>query len=83
MTCRDEVIAAFNNLQRETESIDFTPTEILGRMRAAGSIYKDSTIRTHVTAHMVDDGSLIRIAPGRYRLPPPPPANGGHRTFDG
>lgn len=68
VTCRDEVLAASEVLSTETLRVDFSPAEILGRMRASGSAYKDSTIRTHVTAHMTEDGTLIRSARGRYRL---------------
>lgn len=68
MTCREEVLVAFEALNTETLRVDFSPSEILARMRAYGSTYKDSTIRTHVTAHMTEDGTLVRSAPGRYRL---------------
>lgn len=60
--------AAFDELHKETERCDFSPSEIIQRMRTAGSMYKDSTIRTHVTAHMLADGSLIRSSSGLYRL---------------
>jgi hypothetical protein len=68
VTCRDEVLAAYETLGRSTGRVDFTPSEVLAQVRASGSLYKDSTIRTHVTSHMVEDGSLVRSSPGRYRL---------------
>jgi hypothetical protein len=68
VTCREEVIAAFERLGRESEHVDFTPAQIITAMRTAGSVYRDSTIRTHVVAHMFDDGTLVRVGPGRYRL---------------
>jgi hypothetical protein len=68
VTCRDEVLAAFESLHRATHGVDFSPGDIVTEMRRHGSAYKDSTIRTHVTAHMVEDGTLIRSSPGRYRL---------------
>lgn len=37
-------------------------------IRHSGSTYKDSTIRTHVVSHLLEDGTLIRSGPGRYRL---------------
>lgn len=68
VTCRAEVTTAFEALNRETGRLDFSPAEILRRMRASGSTYRDSTIRTHVTAHMVEDGTLVRTGHGSYRL---------------
>jgi hypothetical protein len=68
MTCREEVLAEFEVLGRLTGRVDFAPSEVLAQVRVAGSVYKDSTVRTHVVAHMVEDGTLIRTSPGRYRL---------------
>jgi len=68
VTCRDEVLTAFEASVRETGRAEFTPNEILHRMRRSGSSYQSSTIRTHVTAHMFTDGTLLRTGPGRYRL---------------
>lgn len=68
MTCRDDITVAFDVLNRESGRCDFSAAEILHHMLANGSAYRDSTIRTHVTAHMFEDGTLIRVAPGRYRL---------------
>lgn len=68
MTCRDEVLAAFAALAKRTDRVDFSPTDVLEQMRSSGGTYKDSTVRTHVTAHMLADGSLLRSSPGRYRL---------------
>jgi hypothetical protein len=68
VTCRDEVLAAFEMLGGSTGRVDFSPSEVLAQVRATGSLYKDSTIRTHVASHMVEDGSLVRSSPGRYRL---------------
>ncbi len=68
MTCRDDVSAVFDALHMETGRCDFSAAEILHRMRASGSVYRDSTIKTHVSAHMVEDGTLLRVSPGRFRL---------------
>jgi hypothetical protein len=68
-TCRDEVLEAFERLRKATGRTDFTPVEVIAQMRAAGSAYRDSTIRTHVVAHMPAAGLLVRVGPGRYRLP--------------
>lgn len=68
MTCRDEVQVAFEALYFRTDRVDFSPVEVLAQLRHTGSTYRDSTVRTHITAHMVNDGTLIRSSPGRYRL---------------
>lgn len=68
VTCRDEILQAFEALCREHGRVDFSPGEILGRVRGSVSNYADSTIRTHVGSHMLADGTLIRVAPGLYRL---------------
>lgn len=68
MTCRDEVLDAFEVLRRQHGRVDFSPGEIRAHVRSTGSNYADSTIQTHVVAHMLVDGTLIRSAPGRYRL---------------
>lgn len=68
MTCRSEVLEAFEDLHREAGRYDFSPAEVLRHLRNRGSTYQDSTIRTHVVAHMTEDGTLIRSGPGRYRL---------------
>lgn len=68
MTCRTEVVAAFEGLHRETKRRDFAPVEILRQVRATGSSYADSTVRTHVVSHMVADGTLMKVGPAWYRL---------------
>jgi hypothetical protein len=68
-TCRDEVLAAFEALGKATGRVDFRPAEVLAHMRSRGSAYRDSTIRTHVTAHLPQQGLLLCIARGWYRLP--------------
>jgi hypothetical protein len=92
VTCREEVTAAFEQLARESDRVDFAPAEVIAVMRSAGSTYRDSTIRTHVVAHMLEDGTLVRSSPGRYRLarnrhrpvvvPPPPSTDGDRITED-
>jgi hypothetical protein len=68
MTCRDEVIAAFESLQRRDGRVEFSPAEVVAELRCNGSVYPDVTIRTHVVAHMLHDGSLVRHSYARYRL---------------
>jgi hypothetical protein len=57
VTCREEVLEAFEALTRQTGRVDFSPSEMLAQVRAAGSQYKDSTVRTDVVSHMVQDGT--------------------------
>lgn len=68
MTCREEVVEAFEVLHRTTGEPDFSPAQVVAEVRRAGSSYTDSTIRTHVVAHMFEDGTLVRAARGVYRL---------------
>jgi hypothetical protein len=77
VTCRDEVLAAFEVLGRQTGRVDFSPSEVLVQVRAAGSLYKDSTVRTHVVSHLVANGTLVRSSSGKYRL-----ARHRHRPAD-
>jgi hypothetical protein len=58
VTCREEVLAAFEVLSCQTGRVDFSPSEILAQVRMTGTVSKDSTLRTHVVAHMVQDGML-------------------------
>lgn len=53
-------LAAFESLHRRTSGVDFSPSEIVAEMRRCGFAYRDSTIRTHASAHMVEDGTMIR-----------------------
>lgn len=68
MTCRSEVVTAFDQLALETRRLDFSPAEIVQHMKARGSTYAESSIRTHVIAHLVADGTLVRTSRARYRL---------------
>lgn len=77
MTCRDEVLAAFERLAERHGREEFAPVEIIAEMRLAGSRYRDSTIRTHVVSrmcanapdnHPVVSDDLERVARGMYRL---------------
>lgn len=61
-------MAAFEQLGRSTGNVEFSTSDIITEMRRAGSTYPDSTIRTHLSAHMINDGSLVRSERGSYRL---------------
>lgn len=76
MTCRDEVLAAFERLESRHDRAAFELSEIVQEVEAAGSAYKESTIRTHVTSRMCADApdhhaatyaDLERVDRGRYR----------------
>ena len=41
VTCRDQVLAAFEVLYRQTGRVDFTANEALAQLRITGSSYKD------------------------------------------
>ena len=60
MSCRAEVLAAFESLNRAHGRVDFSPAEVLAEVRRAGSSYKDSSVRTHVIDIMRNDGTLVR-----------------------
>lgn len=48
--------------------MDFTASRVIAEMTGLGTSYQTSTIRTHLAAHMIDDGSLVRTTRGNYRL---------------
>ena len=76
MTCRDEVLAAFESLERRHGRIDFSPSEIIQEMISKGTFYPDYTIRTEIvsrmcaqapTHHAVTYDDLDRVRRGVYR----------------
>ena len=76
MTCRDEVIAAFERLEGRHRRKVFDLSEVLQEVQASGSTYRESTIRTHVTSRMCVEApdhhgttyaDLERVDRGRYR----------------
>lgn len=46
VTCREEVLAAFEALHSATGEVDFSAVDVLAQMRRAGTSYKDATVRT-------------------------------------
>lgn len=79
MTCRDEILECIAAIERSTGRKDFTPQEIVDRMRQSGTTFEDSTIRTHITSRLCSDApahhgtryaDLIRVADGVYRRNP-------------
>lgn len=76
MTARQEILAALPRLRARLSRDDFTPGEVIQELRRAGSVYANSTIRTHVVSrmcvnapdnHAVTYNDLERVGPGRYR----------------
>ena len=76
MACRDEVLAAFERLERRHGRTAFDLVEVVQEVQAAGTGYRESTIRTHVTSRMCADApdhhgttyaDLERVDRGRYR----------------
>lgn len=82
MTCRDEILACIDQIERTTGRREFTPDEVVTRMREAGTKYEDRTIRTHIISrlcttapanHATRYPDLVRVSEGVYarrRLPP-------------
>jgi GGDEF domain-containing protein len=75
VTCRDEILAVLPSVTASDGT--FTAEQIVAAMRAHGSRYADSTIRTHVTSRMCADApdhharvydDLVRVDRGLYRL---------------
>lgn len=76
MTARDDVLRAARELRSRGKE-PFSPAELIAEARRQGSIYKDSTLRTHVVGVMCENaadhwavkyGDLRRVGRGRYQL---------------
>lgn len=74
-TCRDEILAALPAVTGSDGA--FTVASVVAALRARGSQYTESTVRTHVTSRMCADSpdhharvytDLVRVGRGRYRL---------------
>jgi|TARA_Y100000031_G_scaffold150305_1_gene189470 hypothetical protein len=77
MICRDEVLAAMLRLCNRHDRDVFSLSEIVHETLATSSRYRESTIRTHVTAHMCKQNphhcgscydDLDRVGYGLYEL---------------
>jgi hypothetical protein len=73
---RREILAAVDAVTVRAGREEFTPLEVIAEMRRRGTAYKESTIRTMITAHLcrnapVNAGTtyddLERVAPATYR----------------
>ncbi|WP_416144629.1 hypothetical protein [Planococcus koreensis] len=76
-TARDEILTAVQKITRERKEKQFGLSEVLQYMKDAGTSYKESTIRTHITSKCCSNspnhhGSVFndyeRIGKGIYRL---------------
>lgn len=76
MGAREELLAAAHRLRSEGQPT-FSPVQLIGAAREAGSAYPDSTLRTFINGpmcqnspdhHAVQYGDLVRIGHGQYRL---------------
>lgn len=79
MTCRDEVLSAFQRLEGRHGRSVLDLAEIVAEVQSETSEFADTTIRTHVTSRMCADApdhhaktydDLERIGRGRYRRRP-------------
>lgn len=77
MTARDEVLLAAKKLAAWSIDGKFTIGQVVETVRASGSGYRESTIRTHVISRMCANApehhttryaDLVRVDRGIYRL---------------
>lgn len=77
MSCRDEILDCARYIVRQKGHNRFAVLEVVNCMRARGTDYAESTIRTHVVSrmcanapahHAVTFDDLERVGRGVYRL---------------
>ena len=77
MTCREEILSFVHRLVSRKGQNIFSLKEVVDGMRASGTQYKESTIRTHITSrmcanapdhHAVTYKDFQRVGKGIYRL---------------
>lgn len=75
-TCREEVLGAFERLERRHGRTDFELADVVSEVLAVSTSYAESTIRTHITSRMCRDApdhhartfeDLERVDRGLYR----------------
>lgn len=80
-SCRDEMLQVTKQLVKEKGLNEFTVQQVLEAMERAGTTYKQSTIRTHLTSkccidaqqhHQTVYDDYKRIGYGLYALVNPP-----------
>ncbi|MBM7587322.1 hypothetical protein JOC86_003895 [Bacillus pakistanensis] len=76
-SCREEMLQVVQQLVKAKGKNKFSTQEVLDEMERAGTIYKDSTIRTHLTSkycvgtkkhHQTVYDDYERIGHGLYAL---------------
>lgn len=75
-TCRDEVLSAFDRLERRHGRREFQLSDVVTEVLASNDSYEESTIRTHITSRMCRNApdhhattfdDLERVGRGLYR----------------
>ena len=76
-TCREEILRAFQRLERRHGRKIFDLQDVVQEVQRATDAYAESTIRTHITSvmcaqapvnHANASNELDRVGRGRYRL---------------
>jgi very-short-patch-repair endonuclease len=67
-SARDAILLAAYRVMARSGRDNFTASEVLEEMVAAGTTYAEGTIKTMISSHMVGDGSLDRVERGVYRV---------------
>jgi hypothetical protein len=76
-TCRDELLNAVRSVVTDKGENEFTPKEVIDFMMRNKTIYKESTIRTHIVSkccidanqnHKVVFNDYKRLGNGKYGL---------------
>lgn len=77
MACRDEIIECAKDVMRGSRKSEFSIPEIIVCMVNKGTVYTESTIRTHIASRMCKDApknhavkydDMQRVRRGVYRL---------------
>lgn len=77
MTCREELLQTIKSFVLKKGKNEFTIIEAIDEMHKKGSIYKESTIRTHIISkcrvgapvhHSLTFEDYIRLGKGKYAL---------------
>ncbi|WP_163582079.1 TetR/AcrR family transcriptional regulator [Gracilibacillus saliphilus] len=77
ISCREEMLQVTRQLMKEKGKNEFSVQEVLDEMKKAGTTYKDSTVRTHLTSkccvgtkphHQTVYDDYQRIERGLYSL---------------
>lgn len=75
--CREEILEAVEAIMAGKDRKVFTVREVVDYMKAKGTVYAESTIRTHITSrlcgnapdnHPVTYDDLVRVGHGEYAL---------------